>query len=122
MTKKKVKVTKKVSSTDVSGSQKAKTGTKKVRKTTASGVKPTKSKIRSGSKSTTKQLTFNKENYKWMGIGLAGVLIGMLLMMGGGMPSPDVWDDNIIYNFRRITLAPILIMAGLATVVYGIFK
>jgi hypothetical protein len=38
------------------------------------------------------------------------------------MPSPDVWDDNIIYSFRRVTLAPILILAGLAVEVVAIFK
>jgi len=46
----------------------------------------------------------------------------MVLMMGGGMPTPDMWDDNIIYSHRRITLAPILILIGLGVEVYAIFK
>lgn len=31
----------------------------------------------------------------------------------GSMPSPDVWDESLIYSFRRITLAPIVILIGL---------
>ncbi|MEL6123892.1 MAG: DUF3098 domain-containing protein [Bacteroidota bacterium] len=38
------------------------------------------------------------------------------------MPSPDVWEDDRIYSFRRITLAPIVILTGLAIEVYAIFK
>ena len=45
-----------------------------------------------------------------------------MLMLGGSMPSPDVWDDSIIYSFRRITLAPIFIVAGLLVQIYAIFK
>ena len=57
-----------------------------------------------------------------MGIGFALVLVGMILMSGGQMPSADVWDEDIIYSFRRTVLAPIVILAGLAVEVYAIFK
>jgi len=65
---------------------------------------------------------FGKATYIWIGIGVAMMLIGMALMAGGGMPSPDVWDDSIIYSFRRITLAPIVILSGLGVITYAILK
>jgi hypothetical protein len=67
-------------------------------------------------------LIFGKQNYLWMGIGAALIAIGLILMLGGKQPSPDVWDPNIIYNFRIVTLAPIVILLGLAIEIYAIFK
>ena len=67
-------------------------------------------------------MIFKKENYILMGAGFGLVVLGMLLMLGGSMPSPDVWDDSIIYSFRRIVLAPILILAGLVVEIFAIFK
>ncbi|MEL6142513.1 MAG: DUF3098 domain-containing protein [Bacteroidota bacterium] len=69
-----------------------------------------------------RELTFGRDTYIWVGIGAALVFIGMLLMTGGQMPSPDVWDEKIIYSSRRITLAPIVILAGIGTVFYAILK
>lgn len=68
------------------------------------------------------ELIFDKSNYMWMGIGIALILAGMLLMTGGSMPSPDVWDDSIIYSTRITVIAPIFILAGLAVEIYAIFK
>jgi hypothetical protein len=42
-------------------------------------------------------------------------------MSGGAMPSPDVWDESIIYSPMRIVVAPILILIGLGVEVYAIF-
>lgn len=67
-------------------------------------------------------LVFGRQNYIWMGIGVALIAVGLALMAGGHMPSPDVWEDDIIYSFRRITLAPIFILAGLVVEIYAIFK
>jgi Protein of unknown function (DUF3098) len=67
-------------------------------------------------------LIFGKANFLWMGIGAALILLGLLLMMGGGQPSPDVWDDNIIYSTRIVTVAPIVILTGLVIEIYAIFK
>lgn len=67
-------------------------------------------------------MTFGKESLRWMAGGFGLVVLGMLLMMGGEMPSPDVWDESIIYSFRRITLAPIVILSGLGVVTYAILK
>jgi len=67
-------------------------------------------------------LIFGKGTYIWIGIGVGLMLLGMILMAGGGMPSPDVWDDELIYSFRRITLAPIVILTGLGVITYAILK
>ena len=67
-------------------------------------------------------LLFTKQNYLYMGIGCALIGIGLLLMLGGGMTDPNVWDESVIYSPRRITLAPFVILAGLGMQVYAIFK
>ena len=71
---------------------------------------------------TNKTLAFGKENYKWMGIGLAFITLGMILMLGGYNEDPNVFDEGVIYSFRRITLAPVVILTGLAIQVYAIFR
>ena len=70
---------------------------------------------------------FGKENYKWMLIGLGLILLGFLLMMGAdantvdGKYDPNSWNDGI-FSFRRIRLAPMLVIAGFAVEVYAILK
>jgi hypothetical protein len=66
-------------------------------------------------------LVFGRENYKWMLIGIAIMAVGFICMSGGAMPSPDVWDESIIYSPMRIVVAPILILIGLGVEVYAIF-
>ncbi len=93
--------------------------------TTKKRIQPTKSRKKLGSTAVTMQkepLIFGKQNYIWMGIGFGLIALGMLLMSGGAMPSPDVWDESIIYSFRRTVLAPFLMLAGLVVEVYAIFK
>ena len=68
------------------------------------------------------EFIFDRQNFIIMGIGLGLVFAGLLAMAGGGMPDPNTWDPNIIYSFRRITLAPMLMVAGFVVVAYGIFK
>lgn len=67
-------------------------------------------------------LLFTKENYKFMAIGFGLIALGLILMLGGGMKDPNVWDESVIYSARRTVLAPIVILAGLAMEVYAIFK
>lgn len=91
-----------------------------------SKLKPTTSKSRSSIAASSAQiehdLIFDKKNYMLMLSGVALMALGFLLMLGGNMPSPDVWEPERIYSFRRITLAPMLILAGLGLEVYAIFK
>ena len=65
---------------------------------------------------------FGKENYRWMIIGLVVIAIGIILMLGGKNKDPNVFDPKQVYSFTRITLAPILILAGLALEIVAIFK
>ena len=62
-----------------------------------------------------------RENYKLLAIGFAIIVAGFLLMLGGKSPSPDKFSDDI-FSFRRITLAPILILAGYVIEIFAIMK
>ena len=64
---------------------------------------------------------FNKENYKWMLIGLAVIVAGFILMIGGGSGDPNVFNPEI-FNFQRLTLAPLLILAGYVIEIFAIMK
>jgi hypothetical protein len=65
---------------------------------------------------------FSKENYTWMGIGAVVITIGMFLMAGGASKDPGVFNKDEVYSTTRITIAPILILAGLVIEIYAIFK
>ena len=65
---------------------------------------------------------FDKENYMWMIGGLALIFIGFLLMSGGKSANPHEFHYDEIYSFRRITLAPIVILLGFAAEAYAIMK
>lgn len=64
---------------------------------------------------------FGKENYKLLILGLIVITIGFLLMIGGGSDDPNVFSEDI-FSFRRMTLAPILILAGYIIEIYAIMK
>jgi len=66
-------------------------------------------------------LVFDRDNFKWMFIGMGVMLFGYILMSGGSMPDANTWDPSIIYSFRRITLAPFIILVGIAIEIYAIF-
>jgi hypothetical protein len=65
---------------------------------------------------------FEKDNYMWMGIGALVVAIGMFLMAGGKNENPNEFDYKLVYSTTRITIAPILILAGFVIEIYAIFK
>lgn len=65
---------------------------------------------------------FSKDNYLWMAIGLVVMAIGMFMMAGGKSTDPNVFNKDEVYSAGRITIAPILILAGVAIEVYAIFK
>lgn len=62
---------------------------------------------------------FGKKNYTFMFIGLAVIALGFLLMAGGGSDDPNVFNPEI-YSFRRIRLAPALVLLGFGIEVYAI--
>lgn len=55
-------------------------------------------------------------------IGLALLALGFLLMAGGRSDDPNVFNKDEIYSFRRITLAPIVILAGFVVEIFAIFR
>ena len=61
------------------------------------------------------------ENYKLMAIGFAIIVVGFILMAGGGSDDPNVFNPDI-FSFRRITLAPIILLIGFAFEIYAIMK
>ena len=64
---------------------------------------------------------FGRENYMWMLIGIGLIFLGFVLMAGGGSEDPAVWNPEI-FSHRRITIAPILVIAGFVAEVYAITK
>jgi len=65
------------------------------------------------------EFIFQKKNYMFMFIGIAFIALGFILMSGGGSDDPNVFSEDI-YNFRRIRLAPTLVLIGLGIEVYAI--
>jgi len=62
---------------------------------------------------------FGKKNYKFMFIGLACIAVGFILMSGGGSDDPNIFNQEI-FNFRRIRLAPTIIIIGFGIQIYAI--
>jgi Protein of unknown function (DUF3098) len=67
------------------------------------------------------QFLFEKENYKFLLIGIAVIAIGFILMSGGGSDDPKVFNEEI-FSFRRIRLAPTVVLIGFGITIYSIFK
>jgi hypothetical protein len=65
---------------------------------------------------------FEKDNLRWMLIGLVVIAIGLVLMAGGKGEDPNVFAENEVYSMKRITMAPLLIVAGLLIEVYAIMR
>jgi hypothetical protein len=65
---------------------------------------------------------FGKDNLRWMLIGLVVIAIGLVLMAGGKGEDPNVFAENEVYSMKRITLAPLMIVAGLLIEVYAIMR
>ncbi|MFL9844573.1 DUF3098 domain-containing protein [Flavobacterium rhizosphaerae] len=64
---------------------------------------------------------FEKLNYKILLIGLAVIALGFILMSGGGSDDPNVFSDAI-FDFRRIRLAPTVVLIGFGITIYAILK
>lgn len=61
------------------------------------------------------------QNYKLLAIGFAIIILGFVLIVGGGSEDPNVFDESI-YDFRHITLAPMVVLAGFVFEFYAIMK
>jgi uncharacterized membrane protein len=67
-----------------------------------------------------KALPFTKMNYILVLVGVALIALGMILMIGGGSDNPDVFNPQM-FDFRHITLAPILVLLGFVVEIVAIF-
>ena len=67
-------------------------------------------------------MVLNKKNYLFIILGCVVVILGFVLMSGGGSENPDVFNEEELFSFRRITLAPFLVMLGYGLVLFGIMK
>lgn len=63
----------------------------------------------------------DKENYKFVWIGIAIIVIGFILMAGGRSDDPKVFNDSM-FNARRIFVAPIVVLAGFIFEIYAIMR
>lgn len=68
------------------------------------------------------EMVFSWTNYKWILGGVLLLVIGFVLMAGGGSDNPEVFNSEAIFSWRRIILAPIVVLAGFGVVGYAIFK
>ena len=71
---------------------------------------------------TTGNSLFTKDNYRWMVAGLVVMALGFFLMSGGKSADPNVFNKDEVYSTTRITIAPILIIAGLLIEIFAIMK
>lgn len=87
-------------------------------------VRPTESRSTKRSTASTANpadMIFGKQNYILMGVGLALMIVGFMLMSGGEQAA-DAWNPGEIYSFRRTVLAPFVILSGLVVEIFAIFK
>ena len=67
-----------------------------------------------------KVMPFGRMNYILVIVGIALIALGFILMIGGGSSNPDVFNEKM-FDFQRITLAPILVLAGFVVEIVAIF-
>lgn len=84
-------------------------------------IKEKQSAVKAAEPQSRAGFAFGKENYRLLLIGLALIVLGFLLMIGGGSKDPNVFSYDI-FNFQRLTLAPILILAGYVVEIFAIMK
>ncbi len=65
------------------------------------------------------KFVFGKRNYKFMIVGIIFIALGFILMSGGGSDDPNVFNEEI-YSFRRIRIAPLIVIIGFAIEIYAI--
>jgi hypothetical protein len=65
---------------------------------------------------------FDRTNYLIMISGVVVIVLGFILMSGGKTSDPNIFPKEELYSFRRITLAPIVVMLGFAIEIYAILK
>ena len=72
-------------------------------------------------KSKSPEFPLGKQNYIMLAAGFAIIIIGFMLMAGGKSEDPSIFNPEV-FSFRRITLAPIVVMFGFISIIYAILK
>lgn len=67
------------------------------------------------------EFLFEKINYTILLVGIAVIALGFILMSGGGSDDPKVFNEEI-FNFRRIRVAPTVVLIGFGITIYSILK
>jgi hypothetical protein len=85
--------------------------------------KPKKKVVKADAKTdiTYTDFAFGKENYKWLLVALAFLLVGFILMIGGGSDDPKIFNYGM-FNFQRLTLSPVFLFIGYLLGIYAIMK
>ncbi len=78
--------------------------------------------IKNDNMESNKNTLFGKQNLLWMLVGAVVIVLGFFLMAGGKSEDPNVFNENEVYSTTRITIAPLLIVAGLIIEIYAIMK
>jgi len=73
-------------------------------------------------KETNPGFALGKQNYIYLLIGFVIIIIGFLLMIGGKSNDPNVFNEKEIFSFRRITLAPVVVLFGFIFEIWAIMK
>jgi membrane-bound ClpP family serine protease len=68
------------------------------------------------------KFALGKENYLLLVIGFVIIVLGFILMIGGKSEDPAVFNEEEIFSFRRITLAPLVVLAGFIFEIWAIMK
>ena len=68
------------------------------------------------------EFALGKENYMYLIIGFVIIIIGFMLMAGGGSEDPNVFSGEELFSFRRIVLAPIVVLFGFLFEIWAIMK
>jgi Protein of unknown function (DUF3098) len=95
--------------------------TKPVAHATAPATVGTAAALKKETKKGVVDFAFGRENYVLMLIGIGLIVLGFILMSGGGAGNPAEWNPDI-FSFRRITLAPVLVILGFVVEVIAIVK
>ena len=66
-----------------------------------------------------KEFLFSKRNYRFLLLSLAVIAHGFIIMAGGGSEDPNIFNPEI-FNFRRIRLAPTIVLMGFGLAIYSI--
>jgi hypothetical protein len=68
-----------------------------------------------------KDFAISKENYKFLIIGFAIIVVGFLLMIGGSSKDPNVFNDEM-FSAQRIIIAPVVVIFGFAFEIWAIMR